>query len=217
MIEVDGIRKRFGEVEAVNGVSFAARDGQVTALLGPNGAGKTTTLRTIYGLVRPDAGRVSVDGVHVTRDPLAARALCGVLPESRGTYARLTAREHIRYFTRLRGSDVDVRCTELAELLGMHAIMDRRAAGFSQGERTKVALGRALAHGPQHVLLDEPTLGLDVMSARAIRGAIRQLRDAGKCVVFSSHIMREVAELSDSIVIVAGGVVTASGTPDKLH
>ncbi len=220
MITVEGLSKRFGEVTAVDGVSFAARDGEVTGLLGPNGAGKTTTLRMLYGLMQPDGGRIAVDAVDAAADPAGARARMGVLPDAHGLYQRLTAREHLRYFGRLRGlagADLDRRVDELVELLDMGAIAGRRAQGFSHGERTKVSLGRALVHDPRTVLMDEPTNGLDVGSTRAVRGLIRRMREDGRCVLFSSHIMQEVAALCDRIVILAEGRVAAEGTPDELR
>ena len=220
MISVEGLSKRFGEVTAVDGVTFAARDGEVTGLLGPNGAGKTTTLRMLYGLMRPDGGRIAVDAVDAAADPAGARARMGVLPDAHGLYQRLTAREHLRYFGRLRGlagADLDHRVDELVELLDMGAIAGRRAQGFSHGERTKVSLGRALVHDPRTVLMDEPTNGLDVGSTRAVRGLIRRMREEGRCVLFSSHIMQEVAALCDRIVILAEGRVAAEGTPDELR
>ena len=220
MIEVHDLRKTFGEVVAVDGISFRAEDGKVTALLGPNGAGKTTTLRTIYGLIKPDGGHVSIDGLDIATNPMAAQRRIGALPEARGAYPRLTPREHVEYFARLQGlsrRDSDERCEALVERLGMGEIADRRTEGFSHGERTKVALARALVHEPQNVLLDEPTNGLDVMSTRAIRDLVRQLRGEGKCVLFSSHVMQEVAALCDSIVVVSNGSVVAHGTPDDLR
>ncbi len=220
MISVEGLSKRFGEVTAVDGVSFAARDGEVTGLLGPNGAGKTTTLRMLYGLMRPDGGRIAVDAVDAAADPAGARARMGVLPDAHGLYQRLTAREHLRYFGQLRGlagAALDRRVDELVELLDMGAIAGRRAQGFSHGERTKVSLGRALVHDPRTVLMDEPTNGLDVGSTRAVRGLIRRMREEGRCVLFSSHIMQEVAALCDRIVILAEGRVAAEGTPDELR
>ncbi len=220
MISVEGLSKRFGEVTAVDGVSFAARDGEVTGLLGPNGAGKTTTLRMLYGLMRPDGGRMAVDGVDAAADPAGVRARMGVLPDAHGLYQRLTAREHLRYFGRLRGlagAALERRVEELVELLDMGAIAGRRAQGFSHGERTKVSLGRALVHDPRTVLMDEPTNGLDVGSTRAVRGLIRRMREEGRCVLFSSHIMQEVAALCDRIVILAEGRVAADGTPDELR
>lgn len=220
MIEVRGLRKCFGAVVAVDDVSFEARNGEVTALLGENGAGKTTTLRSIYGLIQPDAGEVHVDGVDAIAQPLSARRGLGVLSEARGLYPRLTAREHMRYFAHLQGlgrAETETRCEDLVDLLGMGDFADRRAAGLSHGEHTKVALARALLHDPANILLDEPTTGLDVMSTRAVRELIVQLRERGKCVVFSSHVMQEVAAVSDRIVVVSAGRVVASGTPAELR
>jgi sodium transport system ATP-binding protein len=220
VIEAVSLEKRFGSVTAVNGVTFTARDGRVTGLLGPNGAGKTTTLRMLYGVMRPHSGTITVDGVDATRRPLDAQVRLGVLPDVYGLYPRLTAREHIRYFGELQGlgrAALDERTEELLELLDMKHIADRRAAGYSHGERTKVALARALVHRPQNVLLDEPTNGLDVMSTRAVREIVRTLRAEGRCVLFSSHVMQEVSALCDSIVVVAGGRVVAQGTPDELR
>ena len=220
MIVVENLYKRFGDVHAVSNVSFAASDGKVTGLLGPNGAGKTTTLRMIYALMRPDEGRIMVDDVDAVRDPQGAQARLGVLPDVSGLYPRLTAREHIYYYGELQGLSgrtLDERARQLIETLDMNAIADRRTGGFSHGERTKVALARALVHEPQNVLLDEPTNGLDVMSTRAVRDIIRRLRDAGKCVLFSSHVMQEVSALCDSIIVIAKGGVAAMGTPDELR
>ena len=220
MIAVQGLRKRFGDVEAVRGVSFRAADGMVTGLLGPNGAGKTTTLRMLSGLMRPDAGTIRVDDADVVTDPIGAQRHMAVLPDSRGLYPRLTPREHIRYFGELHGlarTALDERTTALLQRLGLEALADRRVSGFSQGERTKVALARALVHQPPNVILDEPTNGLDVMSTRAMRDLIRGLRDAGHCVLFSSHIMQEVSALCDRIVIIAQGGLVADGTPDELR
>jgi len=220
MIEVRNLHKRFGPVTAVEDVSFSAADGVVTGLLGPNGAGKTTTLRMLYTLVRPDRGSARIDGLDVAEKPLEVRRAIGVLPDARGLYPRLTAREHARYAGELHGlsgSLLDKRVDELIELLDMKDIANRRAEGFSQGERMKVALARALVHGPRNVLLDEPTNGLDVMSTRAVRTLIRRLREQGHCVVFSSHVMQEVGALCDRIVVVARGRVVADGTPDELR
>jgi sodium transport system ATP-binding protein len=220
MIQVEHLHKRFGTVAAVNDVSFTAPDGSVTGLLGPNGAGKTTTLRMLYGLMTPDQGRILVDEIDVAADPLAAQTRLGVLPDGHGLYPRLTAREHIEYFGRLQGLDETVlarRAQTLIESLDMGGIAGRRAQGFSHGERVKVAVARTLVHDPQNVLLDEPTNGLDVMSTRAVREIIRRLRSEGRCVVFSSHIMQEVAALCDRIVIIAQGRVVAQGSPDELR
>jgi len=220
MIRVDRLQKRFGKVTAVDAVSFTARDGRVTALLGPNGAGKTTTLRMIYSVMRPDAGRIDIDAVDAVAEPQRAQALIGVMPDLFGLYPRLTAREHIHYFGELHGisgARLHERTTELLEQLDMTQIADRRAGGFSHGERTKVAIARALVHNPQNVLLDEPTNGLDVMSTRVVRDIVKRLRQQGRCVIFSSHVMQEVSALSDDIVVIAAGRVVAQGSPDELR
>jgi sodium transport system ATP-binding protein len=220
MIEIQGLRKCFGAVEAVRDVSFSAADGTVVGLLGPNGAGKTTTLRMLSGLLRPDAGTIRVDSADVVADPIGAQAHMGLLPDSRGLYPRLTPIEHIEYFGRLHGLEGAVlteRTKSLVARLGLGDIANRRVAGFSQGERTKVALARALVHQPRNVILDEPTNGLDVMSTRAMRELIRGLRRDGCCVLFSSHIMQEVSALCDRIVVIAQGSVVGDGTPDELR
>ncbi len=219
MIQVQNLSRAFGKIQAVDGVDFEARDGQVTGLLGPNGAGKTTTLRILYGLLRADAGDVHVDGVDALREPQAAQERLGVLPDSHGLYDRLTAREHVQYYGQirgLRGDELERRTEDLIRTLGMEDIADRRTAGFSAGERMKVAVSRAIVHDPANVLLDEPTTGLDVMSTRAMRALIQDLRAQGKCVLFSSHVMQEVSLLCDRIVIIAGGRVVADGSPEEL-
>ncbi len=220
MIEVRDLHKAFGKVTAVDGVGFRANDGQITGLLGPNGAGKTTTLRMLYTLLRPDRGQVMVDGVDASDDPEAVRRKLGVLPDSRGLYKRLTSRENIRYFGRLHGIDdatIAARTQTLVDALDMGDIIDRRTEGFSQGQRVKTAIARALVHDPRNVILDEPTNGLDVMATRAMRRFLHRLRDEGRCVLFSSHIMQEVAALCDRIVIIAHGRVVAEGTADELR
>jgi sodium transport system ATP-binding protein len=220
MIRVEGLRKRFGSVQAVDNVAFDAADGAITGILGPNGAGKTTTLRMLYGVMKPDDGHIWVDDVDGVAAPQQAQSRLGVLPDGFGLYPRLTAREHIRYFGELHGISgprLRQRTEELLDLLDMNAIADRRTGGFSHGERTKVAIARALVHGPRNVLLDEPTNGLDVMSTRAVRRIVRRLRESGHCVVFSSHVMQEVSALCDAIVVIARGRVVARGTPDELR
>ena len=224
MIEVHDLHKTFkaksGPVHAVRGVGFQARDGEITGLLGPNGAGKTTTLRMLYTLMSPDRGSVRVDGIDVARDATAVRRTLGVLPDARGVYKRLTARENIAYFGRLHGLDdatIAARTESMARTLGMEDFLDRRTEGFSQGQRTKTAIARALVHAPRNVILDEPTNGLDVMTTRGLRAFLQELRAQGHCVIFSSHIMQEVAALCDRIVIIAQGEVRASGTPDELR
>ena len=224
MIEVQDLHKSFAAkkatVKAVDGASFIARDGEITGLLGPNGAGKTTTLRMLYTLMKPDSGRVLVDGRDVATEQEAVRRALGVLPDARGVYKRLTARENIAYFGELHGLDaatIAARTERLVQALNMQDFIDRRTEGFSQGQRTKTAIARALVHDPKNVILDEPTNGLDVMTTRGLREFLRQLRAEGRCVVFSSHIMQEVAALCDRIVIIARGQVVAAGTADELR
>jgi sodium transport system ATP-binding protein len=219
MIVVRDLYKAFGEVKAVNGVSFEARDGEITGLLGPNGAGKTTTLRMLYSLLPPDAGEILIDGLDPTRHAMDIKRTLGVVPDSRGLYSRLTARENIVYFGELHGMGqqaIRQRIASLVETLDMADFIDRRTEGFSQGQRVKVAIARAVIHEPQTVLMDEPSNGLDVMSTRALREYIRELRRAGQSVVLSTHIMQEVAALCDRIVIMARGEIAADGTPGEL-
>ncbi|HEY2276107.1 MAG TPA: ATP-binding cassette domain-containing protein [Steroidobacteraceae bacterium] len=220
MIQVENLHKAFGEIQAVDGVSFTARDGEITGLLGPNGAGKTTSLRMLYTLMRPDVGRVLVDGIDSATDSLAVRKRLGVLPDARGLYKHLTARENIDYFARLQGVPTDEgarRREALIEVLEMRDFADRHAEGYSQGQRVKTAIARALIHDPKNVLLDEPTNGLDVMATRRMRQFMRDLRAEGRCVLFSSHIMQEVAQLCDRIVVIARGRVVADESPDALR
>ncbi len=220
MIEVQDLHKAFGAVKAVDGVTFTARDGEITGLLGPNGAGKTTTLRMLYTLMKPASGKVLVDGIDAAVDPIAVRRRLGVLPDARGLYKRLTARENIEYFARLHGIETQLmhrRREALVEALEMREILDRRTEGFSQGERVKTAIARALVHDPKNVILDEPTNGLDVMATRGLRTFMRNLKSEGRCVLFSSHIMQEVAMLCDRIVVIANGRVVADETPDALR
>ena len=222
MIVVDNLVKAFGrhrEVHAVAGVALSAPDGAITGLLGPNGAGKTTLLRMLSTLMIPDSGSASIEGHDVVRERYAVRRCIGVLSDARGLYPRLTARENIRYYGALQGLDpgaLEARIDELVAALGIGKIADRRTQGFSQGERMKVAIARALVHDPQTILLDEPTNGLDIMSIRSLRALLRDLRTSGKCLLFSSHVMQEVTALCDSIVILGHGRVIASGTADEL-
>ncbi len=215
MLEARGLFKSFGKVEAVRGVSFTARDGQITGLLGPNGAGKSTTLRMLYTVLKPNQGDAFIDGTSVIADPLAARRSIGVLSHGAGVYNNLTARENITYFGELHGllrADREARAGELIDMLEMQPFADRLAKGFSQGQKLKTALARALVHKPRNVLLDEPTNGLDVMAVRNLRKLLGQLRDAGHCVLFSSHVMQEVEQLCDEVVVINGGQVVAAGT-----
>lgn len=215
MIRIENISKHFGQIRALNNISCEFRDGEITGLLGLNGAGKTTLMRLIYSLLQPTDGRILVDGLDVNLHPQAIRRALGVLPDDAGLYKRLSARENIHYFGELQGidpADLAQRTQQLIELLGMHAIAERRAEGFSLGERMKTALARAIVHQPQHILLDEPTNGLDVITTRAVRKLLLALRDQGRCVVFSSHLMHEVGGLCDRVIIVAGGVIVAEGS-----
>ena len=220
MIVVQDIHKSFGKVKAVSGVSFEAKDGQVTGLLGPNGAGKSTTLRVLYTLMRPDQGRATIDGLDVVSEALQVRQRIGVLPHSAGLYPRLTARENIEFFGRLnglKGQALKDRVKFVIDMLDIGEFADRKTKGFSQGQRTKVSLARAMVHGPKNVLLDEPTNGLDVMATRSLRELIRRLSAEKMCVLFSSHVMQEVAALCDEIVIIGHGKVVASGSPDQIR
>lgn len=219
MIRFSNVNKRFGSVQACSNISLHAPNGQITGVLGPNGAGKTTALRCLLGLVQADSGSVEVDEFTVADDPIAARSRLGVLPDQFGLYVRLTAREHLAYFGRLHGlsgSDLDAAIDSVAQRIGMVELLQRRVQGFSQGERMKVALGRALLHNPRNLVLDEPTRGLDVMAARNLRDLLDKERETGRCIVFSSHVMAEVAALCDRVVIIAQGRVTAEGSPAEL-
>ncbi len=224
MIVAENLHKAFktktGLIQAVQDVGFQAEDGRITGLLGPNGAGKTTTMRMLYTLMAPDQGCVLVDGIDAAVDPVAVRRQLAVLPDARGVYKRLTARENIAYFGQLHGlsaARIRERTKVLSTALEMDDILDRQTEGFSQGQRTKTAIARALVHDPRNVILDEPTNGLDVMTTRALRGFLRGLRDEGRCVIFSSHIMQEVAALCDHVVIIAQGTVMAAGSADELR
>jgi sodium transport system ATP-binding protein len=220
MIEARQLAKHFGPVAAVREVSLRAADGRITGLLGPNGAGKSTTLRMLYTVLRPDGGDALIDGCSAVREPLAARARLGVLPHGAGIYPNLTARENILYFGALQGlprAARRARTAELVKLLEMEEFADRPARGFSQGERVRTALARALVHSPRNLVLDEPTNGLDVMAVRALRRLLLQLRDAGHCVLFSSHVMQEVSALCDEVVVIAQGVVLEHGTPEQIR
>jgi sodium transport system ATP-binding protein len=219
MIVVEQLVKHYGAVQALRGASFSAQDGRITGLLGANGAGKSTTLRIVSTMLRADSGHVRVDNIDGAQDPLAVRKCLGVLPHASGLYPNLTARENIRYFGALNGLDsdtIDKRIKDWNGRLDMSEIIDRRAKGFSHGQKLKVALARALIHAPRNVILDEPTSGLDVAATRALRDLIRGLREQGCCVLLSSHIMQEVSALCDDIVIIARGQVVTSGTPNDI-
>ena len=220
MIRASGLTKSFGKIRAVEDAGFTAEDGRITALLGPNGAGKSTTLRILATVLKADTGEAWIDGHEVSSDPMAVRRQIGVLPHAAGLYGRLTARENIAYFGALHGlsrSTMRSRIDHLVERLDMGDFADRRVAGFSQGQRIKVALARALIHDPRNIMLDEPTNGLDIMATRALREIIMGLKTEGRCVLFCSHVMQEVATLCDDVVIVAAGRVHFEGTLQDLR
>jgi sodium transport system ATP-binding protein len=219
LIEVRNLCKSFGEVKAVDDLSLLAKDGCITGLLGPNGAGKTTTLRTIYGLQKPDQGQILIDGSDVSKNLIAAVAKIGVFPDSVGLYDRLTTREHLQFYAEMQGisgADLDTCIAATQNYFNIDDLLDRRCKGFSHGQKMKVALSRALIHSPQNLILDEPTNGLDVMSIRMLRELLVRLRNEGRCILFSSHVMQEVSALCDHIYIMADGSVVAEGTPEQL-
>jgi sodium transport system ATP-binding protein len=220
MIEARELAKRFGAIEAVRGVSFTAADARITGLLGPNGAGKSTTLRLLYTVLRPDAGDALIDGISAVATPIAAARRLGVLTHGAGIYPNLSARENILYYAALQGlraAEARARTSELLRALDMEEFADRRAKGFSQGQRLKTALARSLVHRPQNLILDEPTNGLDVMAVRSLRELLTRLRGAGHCILFSSHVMAEVAALCDEVVVIGGGRVLMKGTPEEIR
>lgn len=219
MIEVKNLAKSFGKVKALDGLTFTAKDGEITGILGPNGAGKTTCLRTLYGLLKADTGSAVIDGVDVSKNPLKARSLLGIFPDKFGLYERLTAYEQIDYFASLHGLSGQAKKRAIEEVitdLEMEELAHRRTQGFSQGQRMKVTLAQALVHQPQNFVLDEPTRGLDVMSTRILRTYLNKFKAKGHCILFSSHVMQEVAALCDRVIIVANGKLAAQGTPQEL-
>lgn len=236
MIQVNNLRKTFGgsnkrlfggfnkikelgSVIALDGLSFTANDGEITGILGPNGAGKTTCLRTLYGLLKADDGNAIIDGINVVENPLAARARLGIFPDKFGLYERLTAYEQIDYFASIHGLQGDFKHQAIEAIikdLDMEALAHRKTLGFSQGQRMKVTLAQALVHQPKNFVLDEPTRGLDVMSTRVLRNYLACFKEKGHCILFSSHVMQEVAALCDRVIIVANGKLAAEGTPNEL-
>ena len=219
MIEVKNLSKSFGKIVAVDDLSLTAKDGSITGLLGPNGAGKTTTLRTLYGLQKPDQGIALIDNIDVTKDLVAAATNMGIFPDSIGLYDRLSTREHLEFYGEmhgLSGKDLTAAISRTQNYFDIEELLDRKCKGFSHGQQMKVALSRALIHEPKNLILDEPTNGLDVLSVRMLRELLRKLRDEGKCILFSSHVMQEVTALCDHIYIMAGGKVIAEGTPEQL-
>ena len=219
MIEVTNLSKSFGEVKALNSLSFKALDGQITGILGPNGAGKTTCLRTLYGLLKADSGSAIIDGIDASKSPLKARKQLGIFPDKFGLHERLTSYEQIDYFASLHGMTGDAKHQAIEQVikdLQMEELAHRRTNGFSQGQRMKVTLAQALVHQPRNFVLDEPTRGLDVMSTRVLRDYLAKFKEKGHCILFSSHVMQEVAALCDRVIIVAGGKLAAEGTPEQL-
>ena len=219
MIEVTNLSKSFGEVKALNSLSFKALDGQITGILGPNGAGKTTCLRTLYGLLKADSGSAIIDGIDASKSPLKARKQLGIFPDKFGLHERLTSYEQIDYFASLHGMTGDAKHQAIEQVikdLQMEELAHRRTNGFSQGQRMKVTLAQALVHQPRNFVLDEPTRGLDVMSTRVLRDYLAKFKEKGHCILFSSHVMQEVAALCDRVIIVAGGKLAAEGTPEEL-
>ncbi len=219
MIAAHNLVKHFGDVKAVDDISFTVDDGMITGLLGPNGSGKTTTLRMLYTLLQADGGNIEVDGIDTTEDKLAAKQRLGVMPDSKTLYTRLTARENIRYYGELQGVSGDLlsqRIEELARQLEINDYLDRRCEGFSHGQRAKVALARSFVSSPQNMLLDEPGNGLDVMSIRSLRHFLLQQKAAGKAILLSTHIMQEVVALCDRIIIIAHGRIQAIGSVEEL-
>lgn len=220
MIEAKGLSKRFGQVEAAREVSFTAKNGEITGLLGANGAGKSTCLRMVYGVITPDSGQVCIDGLDMRGETSQARAHLGVMPHAAGLYNNLTARENIAYFGKLHGMQrkgIKGRIAQLAQALDMQSFIERRVKGFSQGQRIKVALARALIHDPGNVVLDEPTNGLDVMAIRNLREMLLHLKAQGRCVLFSSHVMQEVGALCDRVIIIGHGRLLADATVEEIR
>ncbi|MDG0968471.1 MAG: ATP-binding cassette domain-containing protein [Porticoccaceae bacterium] len=219
MIKVTDLTKKIGNIQALSSLSFSAEDGQITGLLGPNGAGKTTCLRTIFGLLKPDQGDASINGIDVASDPISAKQALGLFPDPFGIYERLTPREYICYFAELSGLSRSAAKNATTRVIGelqLEDIADRRCKGFSQGQRMKTALAQAIVHQPKNIVLDEPTRGLDVMSTRVLREMLRQLKEQGHCILFSSHVMQEVASLCDRVVVMADGKAVAIGSPQEL-
>jgi len=220
MLQLKGVVKRYGKFTAVNGIDLDVHRGEIFGFLGPNGAGKSTTLRMLATVLRPDAGSARIDGIDVVKHPVEVRHRLGVLPHGAGLYPHLTGRENVRYFGRLAGLEgtaLERRLEELSDLLDLRDFQDRRSKGYSQGQRTRIALARALVHEPANLILDEPSAGLDVMATRSLRRLLGDLRDRGICVLFSTHVMQEVAAICDRIVVIGDGRVVAAGTPDDIR
>ena len=219
MIVLEGLTKHYGDLEAISDLSLKVRPGEIYALLGPNGAGKTTALRCLATLLKPTAGTALVGGADVQQDPLRVRSRIGFLAASMGLYERLSARELVTYFGQLHGMDEDplkTRVDELADLFGLDEFRGRYCGKLSTGQRQRVALARAIVHDPPALILDEPTLGLDVLSGETIYRFMAEERSRGKAILFSTHQMAEVELLADRVGILAGGRLVAEGTVEGL-
>ncbi|CAN5606046.1 ATP-binding cassette domain-containing protein [soil metagenome] len=219
MIVFEELTKTYGELRAVNGLSFSVRPGEVYALLGANGAGKTTALRCLATLLTPTSGVASVDGYDSAEQPLEVRRRLGFLAASMGLYERLSAREFLLYFASLQGMQGEparARVEELVELFDITAFADRLCGKLSTGQRQRVSIARAVVHDPPALVLDEPTLGLDVLSGEAIYRFIDEARARGRAVLFSTHQMPEVELLADRVGILAGGRLVVEGTIDEV-
>ena len=225
MIETRGLTKVFrdrkrGEIRAVDGLTLRVEPGHIYGLLGANGAGKTTALRLLATLLRPTSGSATVGGCDVVAAPERVRAQVGFLAASTALYGRLTARETIEYFGRLHGlgeAELARRVARLADELGLHEFLDRRCDKLSTGMKQRVSIARTLVHDPAVMIFDEPTLGLDVMAARAIVRFVRGCRDRGKTVIYSTHVMAEAERLCDTIGIIHGGRLLAEGSLAELR
>jgi sodium transport system ATP-binding protein len=224
MIQAKDLTKTFkdrkrGTVRAVDGVSFECKAGEVFGLLGPNGAGKTTTLRMLSTALKPTSGTATIDGVDVSKEPEKVRSRIGFLSGNTGLYGRLTAREMVTYFGTLYGmskESIKQRADRLFEMLDMQSFADGRNDKLSTGMKQKVSIARSVIHDPPVMVFDEPTTGLDVMSSRTIVQFIKQCKDDGKCVIFSTHIMSEAMRLCDRVTIIHNGRIFANGTPGQL-
>lgn len=213
---------------SVKNVSLRCETGQVLGLLGPNGAGKTTTLRMLSTALQPDSGSITIGDIDVVATPVLARKKIGFLSGSTGLYGRLTGRENIEYFGRLNGmkeAAIKVRIDEIADQLDMHTFLDRRSENFSTGMKQKTSIARAVIHSPDVVVLDEPTTGLDIMAAKTVIDFIRDLKNKGIPVIFSTHHLDEVTELCDHITVIDHGLTSFDGpladfvalSPNNLH
>jgi len=219
-ITVEHLRKRFGAALAVDDLSFSVSPGEIYGLLGPNGAGKTTTLRVLAGILAPTSGRATVAGVEVAADPQAARGRLGFLTGTTGLYARLTGRELLDYFGRLHGlsrQSIAARTALLAGVLDLDPLLDRRCEALSTGQRQRLSVARAVVHDPPVLVLDEPTVGLDVLASRFLREFVRAERDRGKAVIFSTHYLAEAELLCDRIGLLHRGRLIAEGSPAELR